>query len=405
MKNKLNKLKTCARSCPICSGKKGEILYTQNFLLPPVYPLPSSYDIVCCLQCGFVHADTSVTQKEYSRFYSQFSKYEDKTTASGGREQSYDNQRLTRTAQDVENILPNKSCSILDIGCGNGGLLSVLRDKGYRDLTGLDPSPVCVSHVREQNINAFLGGIFPEDFQENNMLNEQFDCIILSHVLEHIYDVKKAMGSILKWLKTDGILYIEVPDAARYAEFYLVPYYCFDIEHINHFSGNSLKNLVENHGCEVVACHEKNNPMSNTSFYPAVSIACRKTMVNQKKNIIPEFNTRDAVLQYIELSKNAKRSSELERLCKDKKDIIVWGVGNYLFRLLGNSALNECRIVGFIDSDVKKQGLRIRSIPVHPPSRLKDFNGTVVVCAAFHHDEIVTQLQEMQVDNSRIVVL
>ena len=51
--------------------------------------------------------------------------------------------------------------------------------------------------------------------------------------------------SLKKLLNPNGIIYIEVPDANRYSNYYVVPFYYFDCEHINHFDINSLKNLFE----------------------------------------------------------------------------------------------------------------------------------------------------------------
>jgi 2-polyprenyl-3-methyl-5-hydroxy-6-metoxy-1,4-benzoquinol methylase len=75
-------------------------------------------------------------------------------------------------------------------------------------------------------------------------LQESFGCAILTGVIEHIYDVQKAIKNISNLLKAGGILYLEAPDASRYIDYYIVPYYYFDSEHINHFDMHSLRNLL-----------------------------------------------------------------------------------------------------------------------------------------------------------------
>jgi uncharacterized Zn finger protein len=79
----MNKKKSI-RKCPICQEENGEILHTQKFVLPEGHPLSNGYDILCCDRCGFVYADTTVSQKDYDIFYAKLSKYEDKKTATGG---------------------------------------------------------------------------------------------------------------------------------------------------------------------------------------------------------------------------------------------------------------------------------------------------------------------------------
>lgn len=77
--------KNVLRPCPICSNGVGEVLHNQRFRLPEKqHFLPEAYDIVVCLKCGFVYADTSASQGDYDRYYQDFSKYEDKDTAVGG---------------------------------------------------------------------------------------------------------------------------------------------------------------------------------------------------------------------------------------------------------------------------------------------------------------------------------
>jgi C4-type Zn-finger protein len=70
--------KKSLRNCPICQEENGEILHTQNFVLPEGHPISTGCDMLCCNRCSFVYADTKVSQKGYDIFYSQLSKYEDK---------------------------------------------------------------------------------------------------------------------------------------------------------------------------------------------------------------------------------------------------------------------------------------------------------------------------------------
>ncbi|QJD79377.1 class I SAM-dependent DNA methyltransferase [Spirosoma rhododendri] len=45
---------------------------------------------------------------------------------------------------------------ILDAGCGTGGLLSYLHERGYTSLTGIDGSPDAVAFCHERNLNVSL---------------------------------------------------------------------------------------------------------------------------------------------------------------------------------------------------------------------------------------------------------
>ncbi|MDQ1301479.1 MAG: hypothetical protein QG637_1401 [Chloroflexota bacterium] len=117
-------------------------------MLPEGHPLTAGYDVVCCNRCGFVYADTTVRQADYDRFYAQFSKYEDRQTATGGGDAPWDAERLATTAAEVAAFLPDRRARILDIGCANGGLLRAFKDRGWGNVCGVDPSAACVENTR-----------------------------------------------------------------------------------------------------------------------------------------------------------------------------------------------------------------------------------------------------------------
>jgi hypothetical protein len=165
--NNMIKNKKLIRICPICCCSNGTVLHTQRFLLPEGHLLPNKYDVVNCNNCGLVFADTSANQDIYDRFYVEMSKYEDVQTASGGGDNPYDLNRLNQTANDIERIITkNKSTEILDIGCGNGGLIQILKERGYKHVIGLDLSETCVSTMRNKGIEAYNGGLFSK--KKNN---------------------------------------------------------------------------------------------------------------------------------------------------------------------------------------------------------------------------------------------
>ena len=56
-------------------------------------------------------------------------------------------------------------------------------------------------------ITCFLGELFEA---EKYLNNKKFDFIILSHVLEHIYDIKKATAVLKNLLNANGMIYTEV---------------------------------------------------------------------------------------------------------------------------------------------------------------------------------------------------
>jgi 2-polyprenyl-3-methyl-5-hydroxy-6-metoxy-1,4-benzoquinol methylase len=99
---------------------------------------------------------------------------------------------------------------LLDIGCGAGGYLLAGRELGF-EVSGLEPSAEHSQIAREQ-----LG--FPVQtayFQRDLLPSSSFDVIVLSHVIEPIYDPKSFLADVVDLLAPDGVLVVVTPNAAR----------------------------------------------------------------------------------------------------------------------------------------------------------------------------------------------
>jgi 2-polyprenyl-3-methyl-5-hydroxy-6-metoxy-1,4-benzoquinol methylase len=172
------------RNCPICNGEQGEILHPQTLVVMDDSPLPPSFDVVLCSDCGMAFNRNSATQKDYDRFYQQFSVHQNPAESADGDIPVWEVSRLQNLTEIAANCTPSKTSRILDVGCSSGGLLNNLASRGFSSLTGVDPSPVCVAHVRSKGIEAYPGGA--GDLPDNI---GAFDLITLTGVLEHIEDV------------------------------------------------------------------------------------------------------------------------------------------------------------------------------------------------------------------------
>jgi len=391
------KNKKTLRACPVCANEMAEVLHSQDFILPEGNPLPRNYDVVCCVKCGFVYADTPGTQVVYDRYYKDFSKYEEKTLATGGGNTPLDAERLMRTAADIEASISRKDSLIVDIGCANGGLLAALSKKGFTRLAGADPSAVCVKAVAGLGFKAYAAGLFDRKWIDEEGLRGKFDVVILSHVLEHVRDLKCALENVNSLLKEGGYLYAEVPDAARYPNYFVVPYYYFDCEHINHFDAASLCALMARAGFSEVKTQAKTLTVSADTLYPALFSIFKKDNGAVAGVKAPSTVVRESVMKFIALS--ASEWPDLKKLAESGEEIAVWGAGQYVLRLLTDSPLKDCRIAFFVDKDSKKHGQKINGVSVASPEVLRNFEGRIVVCAALHSREILAEIRNLGLKN------
>jgi SAM-dependent methyltransferase len=389
----MSQFKQLVRPCPICENHYGEVLHKQFFSLRSDSPLPSEYEVVFCSKCGFVYADTPANQAVYNEYYTLLSKYEDLVISSGTGIENYDSKRLEFTANSIKRVLPDCSSSILDMGCANGGLLRSLKQIGYNNILGIDPSKICNQHVTSLGINCVEGDIFSTTFTR---ISEKFDCIVLTHVLEHIYDLSKAIDNLSLKLNKNGILFIEVPDASRYSDYYIVPYYYIDCEHINHFDHASLSNLVSSKGFSQIETKDIEFKVTETKSYPAVYSVFQKTENPLSGELKPTDSTKESFVKFLEQSKsNDENDKIIKQLVNNQEPVIIWGAGQFALRLLANSELGKSNILGFIDSDSNKQGKKILNYTIFRPDYLLEINASVLICSALYSSDILKTIKEI----------
>lgn len=101
---------------------------------------------------------------------------------------------------------PRGAHRLLDIGCGMGGYLKAGERLGMNGV-GYEPSGPHSQIARE----VFGLKVRPNYFTGTD---EQFDLILLSHVIEHIFDPEPFLATIAKSLADGGRLVVITPNAA-----------------------------------------------------------------------------------------------------------------------------------------------------------------------------------------------
>jgi SAM-dependent methyltransferase len=381
------------RRCSICHHANASDIHRGEYELPSEHLLPAQLNIVSCNSCGFCFTDTGAAQAVYDLYYAEMSKYADARLSTGSGGTSADSRRLEAMASTIcKGAMPREEDAVLDLGCGAGGLLDSLAKRGLRNLWGLDPAPACAAHVEKRGHNGRAGSIKLNPFQKHF-----FDGIVLSHVLEHVKDLSEALHSIKRILKKDGWLYVEVPDARRYLECLIAPFQDFNLEHINHFSRESLVNLLASCGLESFSSGAKTLDLEGGGSYPAVYAFARQGSVDR---VVQDNTTRENLSHYVAASNNILEqvNGRLRSLADSQVPIAVWGVGQLTMRLLRNSILSKCNIVTFVDSNSMMQGKHMRGIRIISPQTFGSRMGkveTLVVGSMVNNKAISKNLDEI----------
>jgi 2-polyprenyl-3-methyl-5-hydroxy-6-metoxy-1,4-benzoquinol methylase len=96
---------------------------------------------------------------------------------------------------------------LLDVGCGNGNMLKLAKELGW-DVTGLEIDPNAVKAARERGLNVIEG-----DYRKLHQFVDGYDCIICSHVLEHVHQPLILLRLLVEALKPQGVLFLSLPNA------------------------------------------------------------------------------------------------------------------------------------------------------------------------------------------------
>jgi len=357
------------------------------------YPLPEVYDVVVCSDCGTVFADTPATQDDYDRYYATCSIYQDASVSSGGGTADWDARRLAASAALIAKVLPSKDARILDIGCANGGLLAALRAIGFDNVAGVDPSPVCVENTRAKGIEAYRGELSRLPAEVGKC-----DLAILASVLEHVLDLKSAIGAMAAACTPTGRIFLEVPDAVAYADYLYSPFQDFNTEHINHFSGASLDNLLSQFGFSpgwrerTVVCGASGQGFpSLEAFYQRDRAPAPPAGWKLDHRFRPEME------RYIGGSRALmeRLNQQLAGVLASSRDVILWGTGQLAMKLLCDTVLKDANVIACVDGNSVNHGRRLRGVPIVAPEKLAAPRAPVIVATLLHADSIRARIHAL----------
>ena len=127
--------------------------------------------------------------------------------------------------------------SLLEIGCGNGGMTRLLAPR-VASLTAMDVSAPSLLALERQglgNVTTVRGLL--EDYEPS----QPFDWIAMSEILEHLRAPGRAVARCMQWLAPGGSLLVTTPNGHWESD-----------EHLHEFTLQSFAHLVTGVGSESV---------------------------------------------------------------------------------------------------------------------------------------------------------
>ncbi|MDD2707154.1 MAG: class I SAM-dependent methyltransferase [Verrucomicrobiae bacterium] len=305
-------------------------------------------------------------------------------------------------------LLPylNFQSKILDVGCGTGNLIHYLVRKGYDQAVGVDMSAIYVDEAQKKGVPVRRGKAEELPFD-----NQMFDAVIMEQVLEHVINPARAFKEARRVLKNNGILFVGVPDAARYGDIRFFDFYWllirehiqhFDIHHLNALAGYGGFELLQNQRNEHVLLNGKMS-MPNLSAIYRSGRCCGLSRLVCKNDLAFRFE------KYLahESGCLSQKREKIKKLEKSGRPVCVWGIGREFLYLYESAGLKNCKITALIDANFHKQKFsKINGMPVAPPSILRtaDEDSVLLITATAYVEDIKRAIRNYDF-NGKIMTL
>jgi 2-polyprenyl-3-methyl-5-hydroxy-6-metoxy-1,4-benzoquinol methylase len=117
----------------------------------------------------------------------------------------------------IESYLkPNK---LLEVGCGYGEILIEARERNW-NVKGVEISSSAVNYLKQFDLDIFCCKL-----EEAHFNNEEFDVVVFRELLEHLNNPYKFLIEVNRIVKTDGFVYVTVPNEASFYHKFFQLYY------------------------------------------------------------------------------------------------------------------------------------------------------------------------------------
>ena len=278
-------------------------------------------------------------------------------------------------------LAPKKSY-ILDIGSNDGIALKPFKDLGFTKILGIEPAKNLAKLANKnkiKTINCFL------DKKNLKKIKKNADIILASNVFAHSDKLKEMAECMLKILKNDGTIIIEVQYLLN-----TLQDLTFDNiyhEHYNYWSLTSLTNFFNQFKAKIVKVENINTHGGSLRIYVKKNIKSKvdqsvKTFLDKEVKFgLKKYETYKSFANKIyQIQKNVKKN--IENLKTNGKKIIGYGSPAKATTALNFFGISED--IDFIVEDNKlKHGKFIPGvkIPIMSKDKILDKNNTIIVLA------------------------
>jgi len=234
--------------CPLCNSEKTSFFINTH---DRHYGwINKHYDIFHCEFCGVLYLNPMISDSELFEMYPENNYYAYKTFKE-------ENNLLHKLLSKIKRLLTFVPPSdlkdkknffnkiVLDLGCGSGKSLYMIKKYGAKEIYGVEISSKAAEIGNSYGLNIFNGTLIQAKFP-----NDYFDYIRSNHSFEHFTNPLETLVEIHRILKKGGKLFIGVPntDSLMFRIFKKYWYYIGVPFHPFNYNTKCLRKILENNG-------------------------------------------------------------------------------------------------------------------------------------------------------------
>lgn len=157
---------------------------------------------------------------------------------------------------------------VLDVGCGDRAPYSTYKYYPNVEYSGIDYRQV----PGISDMHAF----YQYNIDGNDLAdvpNNEYDVIILSHIIEHVHNGTKLLAILAQKLKSGGIIYIETPSerSLHLPHYYGTLNFYDDSTHTRVYSLAEMNEVLKQNGCKILKSRIRHN-FKKIIFLPLYAI-------------------------------------------------------------------------------------------------------------------------------------
>jgi 2-polyprenyl-3-methyl-5-hydroxy-6-metoxy-1,4-benzoquinol methylase len=177
---------------------------------------------------------------------------------------------------------------LLDVGCGSGTLLSLLKRRGFR-VRGVDFSSEAAAIAKSENdVEVAVGSLEEVQFPDRS-----FDVVTLFHVMEHVTNPRLVLNEVSRILRPKGAVILQVPNIESWQfKVFGAQWYGLDIpRHVIDYSKSSMLKLLSDSGFLPIRVRQfnlrDNAPALVSSLFPTLDPISRDVRFRKRNTREP----------------------------------------------------------------------------------------------------------------------